>query len=130
MDPAKLAAEILRLDEQVKNQKRKLDEIVSAKPGTEHAVVITQSYEELVATVEKALIHVQNMERVTRREAKLAEKDTAENRDMREVLKRAAVRLEDCAASMKGVVVDSMENAQKKLTDEVVTIVSTVRSHS
>ncbi|CAI7837111.1 unnamed protein product [Closterium sp. NIES-53] len=124
MDPAKLATEILRLDEQVKNQKRKLDEIVSAKPGTEHAVVITQSYEELVATVEKALIHVQNTERVTRREAKLAEKDRAENRDMREVLKRAAVRLEDCAASMKGVVVDSMENAQKKLTDEVVTIVT------
>ncbi|CAI7849654.1 unnamed protein product, partial [Closterium sp. NIES-54] len=85
MDPAKLATEILRLDEQVKNQKRKLDEIVSAKPGTEHAVVITQSYEELMATVEKALIHVQNTERVTRREAKLAEKDRAENRDMREV---------------------------------------------
>ncbi|CAI5979897.1 unnamed protein product [Closterium sp. NIES-64] len=54
-----------------------------------------------------------------RREAKLAAKDRAENRDMREVLKRAAVRLKDCAASMKGVVVDSMENAQKKLTDEV-----------
>ncbi|CAI5517703.1 unnamed protein product [Closterium sp. Naga37s-1] len=54
-----------------------------------------------------------------RREAKLAAKDRAENRDMREVLKRAAVRLEDCAASIKGVVVDSMENAQKKLTDEV-----------
>ncbi|CAI5523752.1 unnamed protein product [Closterium sp. Naga37s-1] len=119
MDPAKLAAEILRLDEQVKNQKRKLDEVVSAKPGTEHAVVITQSYDELVATVEKALLHVQNTERVMRREAKLAAKDRAENRDMREVLKRAAVRLEDCAASMKGVVVDSMENAQKKLTDEV-----------
>ncbi|CAI5490763.1 unnamed protein product [Closterium sp. Naga37s-1] len=32
MDPAKLAAEILRLDEQVKNQKRKLDELASAKP--------------------------------------------------------------------------------------------------
>ncbi|CAI7859821.1 unnamed protein product [Closterium sp. NIES-54] len=130
IDPPKLAAEILRLDEQAKNQKRKLDEIVSAKPGTEHAVVITQSYEELMAMVEKALIHVQNRERVTRREAKLAEKDRAENRDMREVLRRAAVRLEDCAASMKGVVVDSMENAQKKLTDEVVTIVSKVRSHS
>ncbi|CAI6011434.1 unnamed protein product [Closterium sp. NIES-65] len=53
-----------------------------------------------------------------RREAKLAAKDRAENCDMREVLKRAAVRLKDCAASMKGVVVDSMENAQKKLTDE------------
>ncbi|CAI5517704.1 unnamed protein product [Closterium sp. Naga37s-1] len=58
MDPAKLAAEILRLDEQMKNQKRKLDEVVSAKPGTEHPVVITQSYDELVATVEKALLHV------------------------------------------------------------------------
>ncbi|CAI5507136.1 unnamed protein product [Closterium sp. Naga37s-1] len=119
MDHAKLAAEILRLDEQVKNQKRKLDELVSAKPGTEHAVVITQSYDGLVATVEKALLHVRNTERVIRREAQLAGKDREENRDMREVLKRAAVRLEDCAASMKGVVVDSMENAQKKLTDEV-----------
>ncbi|CAI5533818.1 unnamed protein product [Closterium sp. Naga37s-1] len=119
MDPAKLAAEILRLDEQVKNQKRKLDEVVSAKPGTEHVVVITQSYDELVATVEKALLHVQNTERVMRREAKVAAKDRSKNRVMREVLKRAAVRLEDCAASMKGVVVDSMENAQKKLTDEV-----------
>ncbi|CAI6008707.1 unnamed protein product [Closterium sp. NIES-65] len=98
MDPAKLAVEILRLDEQVKNQKRKLNEIVSAKPSIEHAV---------------------NTERTTHREAKLVEKDRAENRDMREVLKRAAVHLEDCAASMKGVVVDSMENAEKKLTDEV-----------
>ncbi|CAI5938495.1 unnamed protein product [Closterium sp. NIES-65] len=119
MDPAKLAAEILLLDEHVKNQKRKLDEVVSAKPGTEHTVVITQSYDELEATVEKVLLHVQNTERVMRREAKLAAKDRAENRDMREMLKRAAVRLEDCAASMKGVVVDSMENALKKLTDEV-----------
>ncbi|CAI5930498.1 unnamed protein product [Closterium sp. NIES-65] len=133
MDPAKLAAEILRLDEQMKNQKRKLDEVVSAKPGTEHAVVITQSYDELVATVEKALRHVQNTEWVMRREAKLVAKDRAKNRDMREVLKCAAVRLEDCAASMKGVVVDvrvdSMENAQKKLTDEVARKIDSASSN-
>ncbi|CAI5969078.1 unnamed protein product [Closterium sp. NIES-64] len=133
MDPAKLAAEILRLDEQMKNQKRKLDEVVSAKPGTEHAVVITQSYDELVATVEKTLLHVQNTEWVMRREAKLAAKDRAKNRDMREVLKCAAVRLEDCAASMKGVVVDvrvdSMENAQKKLTDEVARKIDSASSN-
>ncbi|CAI5509169.1 unnamed protein product [Closterium sp. Naga37s-1] len=119
MAPEKLAAEILRLNEQLKNQTRKLDEVASAVPGAEFAVVITQKYEELEATVEKVLTHVQNTDRVIRREAKLAAKDRAENRDMREVLKRAAVRLEDCAGSMKGVVVDSMENAHKKLTDEV-----------
>ncbi|CAI5478288.1 unnamed protein product [Closterium sp. Yama58-4] len=119
MAPEKLAAEILRLNQQLENQKRKLDEVASVVPGAEFAVVITQKYEELEATVEKALTHVQNTERVVRREAKLAAKDRSENRDMREVLKRAAVRLEDCAGSMKGVVVDSMENAQKKLTDEV-----------
>ncbi|CAI5483299.1 unnamed protein product [Closterium sp. Yama58-4] len=119
MAPEKLAAEILHLNEQLKNQKRKLNEVASAVPVAEFAVVITQKYEELEATVEKVLTHVQNTDRVIRREAKLAAKDMAENRDMREVLKRAAVRLEDCAGSMKGVVVDSMENAQKKLTDEV-----------
>ncbi|CAI5474512.1 unnamed protein product [Closterium sp. Yama58-4] len=119
MAPEKLATEILRLNEQLKNQKRKLDEVASAVPGAEFAVVITQKYEELEATVGKVLTHVQNTDRVIRREAKLAAKDRAENRDMREVLKRAAVRLEDCAGSMKGVVVGSMENAKKKLTDEV-----------
>ncbi|CAI5950189.1 unnamed protein product [Closterium sp. NIES-64] len=119
MAPEKLAAEILRLNEQLKNQTRKLDEVASAVPGAEFAVVITQNYEQLEATVEKVLTHVQNTDRVIRMEAKLAAKDRAENRDMWEVLKRAAVRLEDSAGSMKGVVVDSMENAQKKLTDEV-----------
>ncbi|CAI5999297.1 unnamed protein product [Closterium sp. NIES-64] len=115
----KLAAEILHLNEQLKNQMRKLDEVASAVPGAEFAVVITQKYEELKATVEKVLTHVQNTYRVIRREAKLAAKERAENHDMREVLKRAPVRLEDCAGSKKGVVVDSMERAQKKLTDEV-----------
>ncbi|CAI6001773.1 unnamed protein product [Closterium sp. NIES-64] len=119
MAPEKLAAEILRLNEQLKNQTRKLDEIASAVPGAEFAVVITLKYKELEATVEKVLTHVQNTDRVIRREAKLAAKDRAENRDMREVLKRAAARLEDCAGSMKGVVVDSIESAQKKLTDKV-----------
>ncbi|CAI5478561.1 unnamed protein product [Closterium sp. Yama58-4] len=119
MAPEKLAAEILRLNQQLENQKRKLDEVASTVPGAEFAVVITQKYEDLEATVEKALTHARNTELVVRREAKLAAKDRSENRDMREVLKRAAVRLEDCAGSMKGVVVDSMENAQKKLTDEV-----------
>ncbi|CAI6012919.1 unnamed protein product [Closterium sp. NIES-65] len=119
MAPEKLAAEILRLNQQLKNQTRKLDEIASAVPGAEFAVVITLKYKELEATVEKVLTHVQNTDRVIRREAKLAAKDRAENRDMREVLKRAAVRLEDCAGSMKGVVVDSIESAQKKLTDKV-----------
>ncbi|CAI5930257.1 unnamed protein product [Closterium sp. NIES-64] len=119
MAPEKLAAEILHLNEQLKNQTRKLDEVASAVPGAEFAVVITQKYEELKATVEKVLTHVQNTYRVIRREAKLAAKERAENRDMREVLKRAPVRLEDCAGSKKGVVVDSMERAQKKLTDEV-----------
>ncbi|CAI5468356.1 unnamed protein product [Closterium sp. Yama58-4] len=119
MAPEKLAAEILRLNQQLENQKRKMDEVASAVPGAQFAVVITQKYEELEATVEKVLTHVQNTDRVIRREAKLAANDRSENRDMREVLKRAAVRLEDCAGSMKGVVVDSMEKAQKKLTDEV-----------
>ncbi|CAI5488390.1 unnamed protein product [Closterium sp. Naga37s-1] len=119
MAPEKLAAEILRLNQQLENQKRKLDEVASAVPGAEFAVVITQKYEELESTVEKVLTHVQNTDRVIRREAKLAAKARSENRDMREMLKRAAVRLEDCAGSMKGVVVDSMENAQKKLTGEV-----------
>ncbi|CAI5979282.1 unnamed protein product [Closterium sp. NIES-65] len=81
MAPEKLAAEILRFNEELKNQTRKLDEVASAVPGAEFAVVITQKYEELEATVEKVLTHVQNTDR--------------------------------------GVVVDSVENAHKKLTDEV-----------
>ncbi|CAI5511644.1 unnamed protein product [Closterium sp. Naga37s-1] len=122
IDPGKLAAEILRLDEHVRTQKRrlaKLEEAVSAKPGQEAATVITQSYDDLVGTVEKVLLHMQNAEWVILKEAKAAAKDMAENRDLRDVLKRTAARLEDGAANLKAVVVDSMESAQKKLTDEV-----------
>ncbi|CAI5511640.1 unnamed protein product [Closterium sp. Naga37s-1] len=121
-DPGKLAAEILRLDEHVRTQKRrlaKLEEVVSAKPGEEAATVITQRYDDLVGTVEKVMLHVQNAERVILKEAKAAAKDMAENRDLRDVLKRTAARLEDGVANLKAVVVDSMESAQKKLTDEV-----------
>ncbi|CAI5511639.1 unnamed protein product [Closterium sp. Naga37s-1] len=122
IDPGKLAAEILRLDEHVRTQKRrlaKIEEVVSAKPGQEAATVITQSYDDLVGTVEKVLLHVQNAERVILKEAKAVAKDMAENRDLRDVLKRTAARLEDGAANLKAVVVDSIESAQKKLTDEV-----------
>ncbi|CAI5460268.1 unnamed protein product [Closterium sp. Yama58-4] len=84
MAPEKLAAEILRLNQQLENQKRKLDEVASAVPDAEFAVVITQKYEDLEATVENALTHARNTELVVRREAKLAAKDRSENRDMRE----------------------------------------------
>ncbi|CAI7926854.1 unnamed protein product, partial [Closterium sp. NIES-54] len=103
--------------------KRKHSELAKLQPGklAEEILRLDKvSYDYLAATVEKVLVHVQNSERVILREAKAAAKDSAENRDMREVLTRAAARLEDYAANLKGVVVDSMENAQKKLTDEVV----------
>ncbi|CAI5960702.1 unnamed protein product [Closterium sp. NIES-65] len=113
MAPEKLAAEILHLNEQLKNQTRKLDEVASAVPGAEFAVVITQKYEELKATVEKVLTHVQNTYRVIRREAKLAAKERAENRDMREVLKRAPEFAEKEAGKMA-----AEKEAGKKATDK------------
>ncbi|CAI5460739.1 unnamed protein product [Closterium sp. Yama58-4] len=73
------------------------------------------SYEELAATVEKVLHHVHNAERVILKESKAAAKDRAENRVLREVMKRAVAHLEDSAGNLKGVVVDSMETAQKKI---------------
>ncbi|CAI5518004.1 unnamed protein product [Closterium sp. Naga37s-1] len=92
--------------------KRKHSELAKLQPGK-----LAEEILRLDKVVKNQKGRITKLEEVV--EAKAAAKDRAENRDMREVLTRAAARLEDYAANLKGVVVDSMENAQKKLTDEV-----------
>ncbi|CAI5529337.1 unnamed protein product [Closterium sp. Naga37s-1] len=115
---AKLAEEIMRLDHKLASQAEQIAR-PKKRPVSRESGVAVVSYEDLAAAVERAQRQMENAALVLEEESKALALERVALRDQRNqealVLSRVDARL----GQLQGVMVDSMEGAQKKLTDEV-----------
>ncbi|CAI5976328.1 unnamed protein product [Closterium sp. NIES-64] len=115
---AKLAEEIMRLDHKLASHAEQIAR-PKKRPVSRESGVAVVSYEDLAAAVERAQRQMENAALVLEEESKALALERVALRDQRNqealVLSRVDARL----GQLQGVMVDSMEGAQKKLTDEV-----------
>ncbi|CAI7901205.1 unnamed protein product [Closterium sp. NIES-54] len=108
----RLAAEILQLDYKLESHARQIVQLKKRLESHEGGIAVI-SYEELASAVT-------NTAMVLEKEAKAVALERAALRDQRNQEEFALSRIDARLGKLEGVVVDSMEGAQKKLTDKVL----------